>query len=212
MKFTITDEMQNYSDILRMPLQKCLCRRVIKIESDKSKKLYDLLKNTTNALWGYEDNLKFFDNDRFRQFMVSVQNMVIFKDFKPFRIVIDKVGNVWIDNIQVATKDLLISDMGITIGECGHYIIDLRGDIPVVAGSIAALSSDLMDIMKSVELADKHFGDSMPDEAREIKYTLSEFLKDNGVHKGMVTLSEETIASYKSFSLKQVIKRWRMAD
>ena len=214
MKFIVSDNIESdYRDILRLALRDCNCRRVIKTDSDKSKKLYDLLKDRpSKVLWGYEDNLAYFNNNRFLQFMVSIQNMLIFKDFKPFRIVIDKCGYIWIDNIQVATKDMLIRDMDITIGECGHYIVDLRGEIPVVAGVMGALSNDLLDIAKAVDLAEKHFGDSMPDEARELKYTLKEFLDENGVTKNMVTVSPETIAEYRNFYYKQSVKRWRMAD
>lgn len=214
MKFIVSDNVaSDYRDVLRLALRDCNCRRVIKIESDKSKKLYDLLKDRpTKVLWGYEDNLVYFNNNRFLQFMVSIQNMLIFKDFKPFRIVIDKCGYVWIDNIQVATKDMLITDMGVTIGELSFYIVDLRGDIPVIAGANGTISNDLQDIAKAIELSEKHFGDSMPMEAREVNYTLKEFLEENGVTKNMITVSPETVAEYKNFSYKQSIKRWRMAD
>ena len=214
MKFIVSDNVaSDYRDVLRLALRDCNCRRVIKTDSDKSKKLYDLLKDRpSKALWGYEDNLAYFNNNRFLQFMVSIQNMLIFKDFKPFHIIIDKYGYIWIDNIQVATKDMLITAMDVTIGELNFYIVDLRGDIPVIAGANGAISNDLQDVAKAIELSEKHFGDSMPMEAREVNYTLKEFLEENGVLPSMITVSNKTISDYKNFSYQQSIKRWKMAD
>lgn len=200
MQFLYTDDLSGYQKILNSRIVDMPCKHVMNLESEKARALRDASVNCGyyNVLWGYGTGIcsNYSDN---RIVQIHTVSKMIYKCLSdPFRIVIDRTGYAWIDNLHSAIRDVIVFGDGIRVSDARFYIVDLSRDVPVAAGD-GTLSHSIDDIMGAVDVAVKR-DQRVNDAVRAVGYTIGEFMKDNLISREAVNLPDECFALYVSQS------------
>lgn len=190
MQFTYIDEINNYESILDMNIKDCLCKHVLRLNSDKSTKL--LLESQQigydGAMWGFICGLdKDLEHNRLCQIFM-IQQMIYKKVNNAIRIIVDKDNNIWIDNLHTAIKHILLLGEDVKIKDINVYILDMRNDMnPIIVDINNSIKNNLDDIKGTIEMGYKRLK-RVNNSIVDIHYTIGEFLKENDIDENAFSI------------------------
>ena len=197
MNLLLTDDIRPYQPVLEQPITAMRCKHVLGIRSPKSRELWERSQEAgyPEALWGYGSGIaKDPDANRIAQ-SYTVRRMVHKRWTAPFRLVIDRTGTPWVDNLHSAIRDILVFGDSVRPMDVGCYIIDLAGGVPVAVDVCGSLSTDLAAVKGAVSCARKRDARAT-DAVRGVGYTIGEFLSENGISRKSVGPSAKQYDAY----------------
>lgn len=206
MEFLFKDLSNDYIDIQNMKIEDTLCKHVIgfinsnggiDFLSSKERLVYEASHKIgyDRALWGYGTGIyKDYETNRAVQ-LHSILKM-IYKGFKRcFRVVIDKEGVPWIDNLHSGIRDIIVYDNDVTIENVPHYIVDMSKDTPIIVSN--GVTFDSITNIKGAIRASKARVERVSEEIKEVNHTIKEFMSLHHINKETVGVTDEMIEKYK---------------
>lgn len=197
MDFIYTENLGRHAGLLSLKLKDFPCKHVMDVSSRKAQALLDASLNLgyNETLWGFGEGLYLRgDENRLAQLHI-IRRMVYKQCMRPFRVVIDRSGMPWIDNLHSAIRDILVFGDGITLSDAMFYVIDVSGRTPVAIDVGDSLSDNLSDIQGAVDVARKR--DMRTDDAvRRIGYSIGDFLSDNNITRAALGLDAQILHGY----------------
>ena len=198
MDFTYTENIAPHQKYLEAKLTDCLCKHVMDLSSEKAKAVADksIRIGYPQAIWGYGSEIyKNPEEDRIIQ-LQTIRKMIYKQWNRPYRIVIDYNGALWIDNLHSAIRDIIVYGKDTRILNTQFYLIDLSDIPPIVVNYKNNLDPSLKNvkgaILASVKRANRANGD-----IRNIGYTIGEFMQENKISKDAINLSENHYRNYR---------------
>lgn len=192
--FTYTDDNTLYQQVLGQPIGSFRSKHVLSCASGRAQALFSAsLPLSPMCKWGA--GLFPTDEENLAAQVHTIRQMVRQKHMQPVRIVIDRFGNPWADNLHGAIRDLFVFGDGATFLDVPCYLVDLTKDVPLVVNCRQGLSANMAHIQGAVEAAWKR--DSRVDEAvGAARYTIWDLLLDNGITKESLYLPASAYQAY----------------
>lgn len=186
MKFIYTEDYSNYGDILNKKVKLSLCKHVMNLESDKSKRVYQesLDIGYSYVMWGYgteiEDDYKLNRKNQLGIIYKMIQDHLD----NAVRIIIDTDGDIWIDNLHSTIRNIILMDENITIGDMKCYIVDFHSDVsaPVIIDVNGSLSNNINDIKNMLNVSFDRLN-RISNGIKKANYTIGEFILENKLNK-----------------------------
>lgn len=195
--FLYTDDYTEYIKMLDVKITDCLCKQVMTLNTKKAQEVYMEAQKVGNqkVIWGYDQNLSAYPAKNREAQIMSIQRMVFDLFNRAIRVVIDKTGVLWIDNLHTAIKDVIVYGDDHKLIDSNVYIVDMRNDIPKVVDIDGSVSDSVFDITNAVACSVKRVKYITP-ELYKIKYTIGEFIADNKITRESLTLDEKKYKKY----------------
>lgn len=195
--FLYTDDYTEYIKMLDVKITDCLCKQVMTLNTKKAQEVYMEAQKVGNqkVIWGYDQNLSAYPAKNREAQIMSIQRMVFDLFNRAIRVVIDKSGVLWIDNLHTAIKDVIVYGDDHKLIDSNVYIVDMRNDIPKVVDIDGSVSDSVFDITNAVACSVKRVKYITP-ELYKIKYTIGEFIADNKITRESLTLDEKKYKKY----------------
>ena len=195
--FLYTDDYAEYRKMLDVKITDCLCKQVLTLNTKKAQEVYMEAQRIGNqkVMWGYEQNLSNYPAKNREVQLMSIQKMIFDLFDRAIRVVIDKEGFLWIDNLHTSVKDVIVYGVDHKLIDSNVYIVDMRGDIPKVVDIDGSVSDSVFDITNAVACSVKRIKYITP-KLYKINYTIGEFIKDNGISRENLTLDVKIYDKY----------------
>lgn len=195
--FLYTDDYSDYKKMLNVKITDCLCKHVMTLNTRKAQAVYMEAQKVGyhKVMWGYGQNLSKYPAKNREAQLMTIQRMIYDLYNHAIRIVIDKEGILWIDNLHTAIKDVLVYGENQIIGDSKIYIVDLSQDIPKIVNINGSVSDSVYDIENAIVSAKTRLKRITP-ELSQIKYTIGDFMKDNNINRECLTLDEKAYDKY----------------
>ena len=195
--FLYTDDYTEYRKMLDVKITDCLCKQVLTLNTKKAQEVYMEAQRIGNqkVMWGYGQNLSNYPTKNREAQLMLIQKMIFDLFDRAIRVVIDKEGFLWIDNLHTAVKDVIVYGVDHKLIDSNVYIVDMRGDIPKVVDIDGSVSDSVFDITNAVACSAKRIKYITP-ELHKINYTIGEFIKDNEISRENLTLDVKIYDKY----------------
>lgn len=204
MDFIYTTDLGPWESLLPLKLMHFPCKHVMAVSSEKAQALLDASLNLgyDQVFWGYGEGLYAREGENRMVQLAVIRRMVYKQWMRPFRLVIDKSGTPWIDNLHSAIRDILVFGDDTALSDVGFYVIDLSKGTPVAIDYRGSLSMDVNDILGAVDFAVKR--DLRADDAvRAVGYSIGDFFSDNCITRDALRLSDGAFHNYQLAYYKQ---------
>lgn len=179
--FLYTENVVEYKNYLSFYIKDCLCKHVLFTDSTKASRVLELsLKNNyPECKWGYWRGL---DDEQNRLVQISTIATMLHDGYtRPVRLVIDKSGVLWVDNLHSAILYMYVYGYNAMLNDIPNYIIDCRNDVPVVVSTYrGSVRDSLYDIKGAIGVSVKRCLRAIP-EIVSVHYTIDEFIQDNNL-------------------------------
>lgn len=198
MDFTYSENYKSYEDILDRKVIDCLCKHVIKTDTDKSQRLAEVSRKigVPHVYWGYPDGLHEHPEMNRQIQLGCIQHGITSKNIKPMRVVLTENRRVWIDNLHTAIQNIIIFGEDVTIGECIPYICDMTVTPFKIVNIEGSVAGNLGMAKGAIQAAVKRLNRVHP-EMYEIGYTIRDFMEENNINREALTISQKRIDMYK---------------
>lgn len=186
-----------YMKYLGMRTGSCLCKHVCRVMDDRTRALLEASERIgyTHVTWGYGECLH-TDTECNRLVQISRIQTFIYNGFvRPIRLVIDRDGDIWIDNLHSAITHMLCRGTDITLGSMPVYIIDMRHSVPVIMDGYHLIEFDRVKIGRMLTVS-RHRCERVSSEIKAIRYTMEDFMKDNDITRNALTISPGCYEDY----------------
>ncbi len=199
MNFYYYDSFKSYADYLDVKVTDCLCKHICRLNSEKAVRLKDtrFALGDYNVFWGYGESL-YKDPEKNRLIQLSRIQKFIFDHYvHTIRCIIDKDGDLHVDNLHSALAHVIAGGKDITLRDMPVFILDTRSSTIADEYHIVHISfNDINNI-----LCDGNFTNSrMSSATKSVGYTIGEFMTDNDISRDALTL--EGCAHYHEFMQK----------
>lgn len=208
MNFQYSNDFKDYSEYLDRHVADCLCKHVCRCDSDKAKALVDASVQIGYyyVWWGYGEML-WTDPERNRMVQLSrVQRFIYDNLTRPIRIVIDKDGDMWLDNLHSTLAQVLCQGMDVMVRNLPVYIVDMRSEIPKIIDGNCLVMFDYKKIQKLL-IASKDRCRRVSSEVKTVGYTISDFIKDNDISLDALTITSSEIFNRFLSETDQLLRR-----
>lgn len=206
MEFTFKDSSTEYKHIQNMKIEDTLCKHVMGIInpngtidflSSKERLVYEASHKLgyDNTLWGYGDGT-YKDYDINRAVQLHTILRMIYKGFnRCFRVVIDKEGIPWVDNLHSGIRDIIVYGNDIKIGDMPHYIVDMSKEIPIIISNGVTFDS-IINIKGAIQVSRKRV-QRINKEIKDVNYTIKEFIDLHNINRETIKVTDGIIKKYK---------------
>lgn len=194
MDFTYSENIIPYEEILDLKVVDCLCKHVIRVETDKSYDLLDcsLKMGVPQIYWGYPDGIH-TDAEMNRRIQIAcIQHAIATKNIKPMRVVLGEQRIPWIDNLHTAIQNIFIYGEDIKIKDCLPYICDLSVTPFKVVSINNSVSGNLGMIKGSIQSAMKRLR-RVHSDMYKINYTIKDFMEENEINLSSLTITQKQL-------------------
>ena len=194
MEFIYRDSfnMEQYREYLNRKAVDCLCKHVCRITNPKAKAL--ILASEAigypKASWGYGEGLHLHPEQNRLIQINRIQVFIYDRIVHPIRLVIDKEGEVWIDNLHSVLTQILCRGRDLELYAMPVYIVDMRGDIPKIVDGYHLIDFNREKIIRMLEFSRLRC-ERVSSEIKAIGYTIGEFMADNEINREALTLPSE---------------------
>lgn len=183
-QFIYTENSTEYEDVLNRKIKDCLCKHVMSLKSEKSKEVFKLSQqiNYQYVQWGFASKLT-SNYEKNREYnLLKINKMINSHLNNAVRIIIDKEGDIWIDNLHSAIRNTFLKNTEICIGDMKIYIIDFSKNryMPTIVNVNKSLSNKLQDILGAVQVSFDRL-DRISKDIKDIHYTIGEFIEENNL-------------------------------
>lgn len=182
---------KEYLEILNKPLLSCICKHVMGLSSEKAQRVFTESNRIgpSKSIWGMSQRLHLKPEiNRISQISV-IQTMIYKNRINPVRIIIDKSGTPWVDNLHTAIANILVHPDGMTLGNMSIYMVDTRTSPYTIVSFNDSVRLNRSDIKGILDSAEKRLL-KISAELININYTLEEFLDDNAINRECFTLED----------------------
>lgn len=198
MDFQYTEDISRYEPLFSQSLKSLRCKHVMMLTSDKAKELYDCSRQFgyPQVMWGYGSGLyKNESTNRLVQ-LHTIRRMIYKQVIRPFRLVIDEGGVLWVDNLHSCIRDILVFGDDVCLKDTAFYIIDLGHSIPIIVNRNHCVHPNLTEISGAIVSAQKRNQRTNP-KIRRVFYTIEEFMTDNQITLDAIGLDPSVYEAYK---------------
>lgn len=193
MEFLYTDNFDHYMSYLSQPAEEGLCKHVLRNVNNKTRNLVTASEaiDYHHVWWGYGQNLH-TDPERNRLINIGIIQKIIYDcHIHPVRLVIDREGWLWADNLHNTIANILCRESGVSFLSMPVYIVDMRGPIPKIADKYHVVDLD-REKLKGLLIVSQNRINRVSPQIRKVNYTIREFMNDNDINIGALTLSDFT--------------------
>lgn len=190
MKIIFSDEWQFYKDKLNVKIVDQLCKHVCKLESKKSRQYLSVADDIGyyNARWGYGEQY-YLKEDKGLEIQISrVQRFIYDCRARAVRLVIDRDGHLWVDNLHTCLSYVLSMGDNISFLDIPFYLVDMSyNDLPIIVtkdSSVDLSENNINGILQCAEYRCNRVSHEM----YSLNYTISDFIKDNKISRKLLTL------------------------
>lgn len=212
MDFIYKEEPVGYEYVLKRQIKDTLCKHTmcyieneeLKFFSNKAKRVFEASRDIGYnwTLWGYSSK-SYLDYDRNRIGQLHTIMRMVYKRFtRGFRVVIDKDGTPWIDNLHSAIRDILVYGEDVKICDVDYYIIDLFNDLPIVTSN-GILSDSIKEIKDAISVGYDRLS-RISSDIKNINYTIGEFMSEHHINKYECGISDDMIKNYIEVALRGI--------
>lgn len=194
MEFIYLDsfDMEQYREYLCRKAVDCPCKHVCRTTNPKAKALAlaSVAIGYPKAWWGYGEGLYLYPE---RNRLINIGRIQVFIYdciVHPIRLVIDKEGEMWIDNLHSVLTQIICRDRNLELYAMPVYIVDMRGDVPKIVDGYHLIDFNREKITRMLEFSRLRCERVSP-EIKAIGYTIGEFMDDNEINKEVLTLPSE---------------------
>lgn len=184
LNFIYSENATAYSEIENRPLRDCICKHVMCLKSEKSKAVYEesVRIGYKQVMWGFGSGIwKNPDQNRIIQ-MQCIRRMLYKKYNGPYRIVIDKAGEPFVDNLHTAIRELILYGGDVKIKDTKHYMVDTRTNPYTIVNVDGTVRQNFPDIAGCLKVSNDRLSRITP-KLKSINYTIFEFMHDNNITK-----------------------------
>lgn len=205
MDFVYLEDYADYEQMLDVRIKDCICKHVLRLGSDKANKVYQISESIgyQKVIWGYGQGLSVFPTRNKTINMWKMQAMIYDGVIRPVRLVIDKNGVLWVDNLHTAIKDILVLGDDTKLSDIIVYIVDMRTSPVTVVSINDSVVKNFNAIVGAIKSAKDRL-ERVSSELYDVGYTIGNFMEDNEITLSEFTLTSEQIDKYKSMYIKRV--------
>lgn len=206
MKFEYYDyiNMDEYRHYLNQKVTDSLCKHVCRNVNSKTEALVRASEmiGYYGVWWGYGQGLhKFQERNRLVN-IGRIQSFIYDRMARPVRLVIDREGEIWVDNLHSAIAHVLCRGTNITLGLMPVYIVDMSDSVPKIIDGNRVIEFD-RDKIAGLLATSSNRCNRVSRDIKAVGYTIGEFMEDNEITRDAITLQ---VADYHNF-IKETEKK-----
>lgn len=198
MDFHYTEDASRYEPLFSQSLKTLRCKHVMMLTSDKAKELYECSRQFgyPQVMWGYDSGL--YKNESVNRLVQlhTIRRMIYKQVVRPFRLVIDEGGALWVDNLHSCIRDIMVFGEDVCLRDTSFYLIDLGHPVPTIVNRNHCVYPNLNEISGAIASAQKRNQRTNP-KIRRVFYTIDEFMTDNQITSDEIGLDPSVYEAYK---------------
>lgn len=197
MNFEYTSSVAGYENYLTSRVCENFCKHVCRPYSLKAQRVVSISNSLgyTQVFWGYGEGY-YSDIEKNRIIQISrIQRFIYDSNVRSIRVVIDKDGDMWFDNLHSTLAHVLCrggidNADKIKTYDLPVYIVDMRNNIPKIVDMYRLVEFDREKISGMISVSEKRCG-RVSAELKQVGYTIGEFITENGISWNSLTLDKE---------------------